>query len=125
MFTKVKILSCGYQLVHYFQISCLYIIAHEQVMSTLQFYGNIAEMATHTQAVDTRLFLSSHATWVPNASYEHTTCTNFAYHLNYADLVYHICVLCFCRWVQWKRGCWGGAGGKEAEEGSACGSHPA
>ena len=47
-------------------------------------------------------------------------------HTTYAaDLVYRICVLCSCRWFQWKCGCWGSAGGKRAEEGSACGSHPA
>ena len=41
--------------VYYFQMSGLYI---GQAMSTLQFYGNIAEMAMHAQAVDTRPFLS-------------------------------------------------------------------
>ena len=36
----------------------------EQRKLTLQFYGNIAELAVHAQAVDTRLFSSSQAAWV-------------------------------------------------------------
>ena len=49
-------------------------------------------MNKHTQSVDTRLFLSSHATWVPNVSYEHTTCTNFVFHLIYALTLCTVCV---------------------------------
>jgi len=42
----------------------LYILPCGQATSTLQFYGTVAGLATHVQAVDATPSFSTHAAWV-------------------------------------------------------------